>query len=501
MASNPTQLHEKSKSYDWDFTSVERRPKFETKYKMPKKGKDPFRVLIRDYMKMEAEKDDRTHGFLDGAVRTREATRIEPRFAEAMKIMVPQLTNAEYQAVAGCGMIISAVENQELRQGYAAQMLDEVRHAQLEMTLRNYYAKHWCDPSGFDIGQRGLYQHPAGLVSIGEFQHFNTGDPLDVIIDLNIVAETAFTNILLVATPQVAVANGDNAMASVFLSIQSDEARHMANGYGSVMALLENEDNLPLLNQSLDRHFWHAHKALDNAVGWCSEYGARKRPWSYKAQWEEWVVDDFVGGYIDRLSEFGVQAPACLGAAADEVKWSHHTLGQVLSAVWPLNFWRSDAMGPADFEWFENHYPGWSAAYQGYWEGYKALADPAGGRIMLQELPGLPPMCQVCQVPCVMPRLDMNAARIIEFEGQKIALCSEPCQRIFTNWPEAYRHRKQYWARYHGWDLADVIVDLGYIRPDGKTLIGQPLLEMERLWTIDDIRALQYEVKDPLQEA
>jgi len=42
----------------------------------------------------------------------------------------------------------------------------------------NYYAKHWCDPSGFDIGQRGLYQHPAGLVSIGEFQHFNTGDPL-----------------------------------------------------------------------------------------------------------------------------------------------------------------------------------------------------------------------------------------------------------------------------------------------------------------------------------
>jgi len=73
---------------------------------------------------------------------------------------------------------------------------------------------------------------------------------VDVIIDLNIVIETAFTNILLVATPQVAVANGDNAMASVALSIQSDEARHMANGYGSIMALLENEDNVPLLNES-----------------------------------------------------------------------------------------------------------------------------------------------------------------------------------------------------------------------------------------------------------
>ena len=93
------------------------------------------------------------------------------------------------------------------------------------------------------------------------------------------------------------------------LSIQSDEARHMANGYGSVMALLAEEDNLPLLNESLERHFWHSHKTLDALVGWQAEYGARERPWSYKSQWEEWVVDDFVGGYIDRLSRVRRQGP------------------------------------------------------------------------------------------------------------------------------------------------------------------------------------------------
>ena len=58
--------------------------------------------------------------------------------------------------------------------------------------------------------------------------------------------------------------------------------------------------------------------------------------------------------------------------------------------------------------------------------------------------------------------------------------------------------RKQFWARYHGWDLADVILDLGYVRPDGETLIGQPSHSLERLWTIDDIRTIGYEVKDPL---
>jgi methane monooxygenase component A alpha chain/propane monooxygenase large subunit len=498
MASSLTHLHDKTKSYDWDHTTRESGPKFETKYKLPKKGKDPFRVLVRDYMKMEAEKDDRTHGFLDGAIRTREADKMDDRFVEAMKLIIPLLTNAEYQAVAACGMIISTVQSQELRQGYAAQMMDEVRHAQLEMTLRGWYMKNYHDSAGWDIGQKGLFQHPAGLVSIGEFQHFNVGDPLDCMIDLNIVIETAFTNILLVAMPQVAVRNGDNALASVMLSIQSDEARHMANGYGSLMSLVGEPDNIPMINESLERHFWHSHKALDAAVGWGSEYGARDRPWSYKNQWNEWVVDDFVGGFIDRLSEFGVKAPTRLAQAADEVTWSHHTLGQVLSAVWPLNFWRSDAMGPSDFEWFEANYPGWSTHYQGYWEGYKALSDPAGAHLILQELPGLPPICQVCQLPCAMPRLDINTAKIIGLDGKNYAVCSEGCEWIFTTWPEAYKGRKQFWEKYHGWELSEVIRDLGYIRPDGKTLIGQPTLDLERLWTIDDIRNIGYEIKDPL---
>lgn len=124
-------------------------------------------------------------------------------------------------------------------------MMDEIRHTQLQMSLRNYYVKHAKDPAGWDISQRALYQHPGGLVSVGEFQHFNTGDPVDCIVDLNVIIETAFTNILLVAVPQIGVANGDHALATTLLSIQSDESRHMANGYGSLMALLSDERNVP----------------------------------------------------------------------------------------------------------------------------------------------------------------------------------------------------------------------------------------------------------------
>jgi hypothetical protein len=36
------------------------------------------------------------------------------------------------------------------------------------------------------------------------------------------------------------------------------------------------------------------------------------------------------------------------------------------------------------------------------------------------------------------------------------------------------------------------------VRPDGRTLIGQPALDLDRLWTVDDIRAVGYEVTDPM---
>jgi methane monooxygenase component A alpha chain/propane monooxygenase large subunit len=155
-------------------------------------------------------------------------------------------------------------------------------------------------------------------------------------------------------------------------------------------------------------------------------------------------------------------------------------------------------MGPADFEWFEKHYPGWSAVYQPFWEGYAQMLDPSCGHLMLQELPSLPPFCQVCRLPCAMPHPGANEFQLIEVDGQQWPVCSEGCAWMMSTWPGAYKRGRQLWANYHGWDLADVIVDLGLIRPDGKTLMGQPSLDLERLWTIDDIRRIGYEVKDPL---
>ena len=111
----------------------------------------------------------------------------------------------------------------------------------------------------------------------------------------------------------------------------------MANGYGTLLAVLADEKNLPHVNEALERYFWVAHKGLDALVGWQSEYGARTRPWAYRDQWQEWVGRDFFGSYLDQLEEFGVEPPSRYQQAFDDLSFMHHTVGLVFAAIWPLS--------------------------------------------------------------------------------------------------------------------------------------------------------------------
>src|SRR5215510_2213953 len=101
-------VHDKSKRYDWGFDYAIPDPRYKTRYLIPPKGKDPFRVLLRDYMAMESEKDARVFGALDADVRYKTADFAEPRWVEGMKFVVPAFTDAEYQAVKGAGFLWAA---------------------------------------------------------------------------------------------------------------------------------------------------------------------------------------------------------------------------------------------------------------------------------------------------------------------------------------------------------------------------------------------------------
>jgi hypothetical protein len=72
------------------------------------------------------------------------------------------------------------------------------------------------------------------------------------------------------------------------------------------------------------------------------------------------------------------------------------------------------------------------------------------------------------------------------------------CKRNDEDYPGRYTGDRQFFDRYHGWDLAEVVRDLGFLHPDGKTLVGQPHIDDDTpLWTLDDIAACGCEVKSP----
>ena len=111
---------------------------------------------------------------------------------------------------------------------------------------------NYIDPAGFNNSLQAFQGDYAGTIGRQFAEGFITGDAITAAsIYLTIVAETAFTNTLFVAMPAEAAANGDYLLPTVFHSVQSDESRHMQNGYATLLMALADEENHQLLERDL----------------------------------------------------------------------------------------------------------------------------------------------------------------------------------------------------------------------------------------------------------
>jgi propane monooxygenase large subunit len=82
--------------------------------------------------------------------------------------------------------------------------------------------------------------------------------------------------------------------------------------------------------------------------------------------------------------------------------------------------------------------------------------------------------------------------------------CSAECRWLDESNPGRYSGDRNYLDRYHGWEASEVIQDLGFVRADGETLIGQPHLGGAdpdsggpRRWKLSDIRAHGLKLQSP----
>jgi methane monooxygenase component A alpha chain len=451
---------------------------------------------------MEEEKDSRMYGSLtDVITRMGGTARADQRWVESLKFMLPVLTQLELGAGKAANVCVDSLDNAELKCGYMAQVLDEVRHMNQQMYLQRYWAKNWEDPEGF---ARGLALRDRRLPIFGPINALTDGlwneDPFSIAILFQAIAETAYTNVFFTALTELSSINHDAVTPTVFLSIQSDEARHMANGYAGLAAVLSEPDNIPLLQPDVDGAFLQFSMMLSPYNGMLYDYLATERIQSYAEIWDEWVWDDFVGMYFGRLSGFGLEPPRTAQFAREHSRLAGHAAAICHYGAWPLAINRFDPLTERDFEWLELKYPGWYRTYGKFWESYREAADPASGASPFELLPGgrIPANCQTCGHACYLPDPFNASARYAEIGGRQLAFCSEYCEFGYRVAPHRFPNDNWY-TTYNGWPLSRVILEMGLVRNDGKTLLGQPHLRADRLWTLDDIKSSDVVIQDPVR--
>ncbi len=508
-----TKAHKKIQELSWEPTFVTKDPKYKTDYKLTKGGqKDAMKQVMQSYFPMQEEKDHRVYGAIDGAIRGNMWRQVQPRWMEWQKLFLSIIPFPEISAARAMPLLTEALPNPEIHNGLAFQMIDEVRHSTIQMNLKREYMRNYIDPAGFDITERAFSNNYAGTIGRQFGEGFITGDAITACnIYLQVIAETAFTNTLFVAMPSEAAANGDYLLPTVFLSVQSDESRHMNNGYGTLLMALAHDENKDLIERDMRYAWWNNHAVVDAAIGTFIDYGSkdrRKDRESYAEMWRRWVYDDYYRSYLVPLEKYGLTVPHDLVEEAwDRIwnKWYVHNTAQFFATGWFANYWRIDPMTEEDFEWFEHKYPGWYDRFGKWWEHYRDLSEPNGHKPIAFENTGYvyPCRCWTCMVPC-MQREDT----VLDYvDGEWRTYCSETC-----HWTDKVAFREEYNGRptpamgrltgkrewetlYHGWDLEDVFKDLGYVRNDGKTLVPQPHVHFDdsKMWTLDHVRGIEFQ--------
>jgi propane monooxygenase large subunit len=497
-----TATHDRMKHLGWDPTYYQHTPDnalYPSRYKIPTKiGKDPMRQIMGDYLNMQVEKDDRVFGGLDAALRAEVPHKAPLRVLEQIKPLLVTVVGNEIGAFRCMSLLIEAIKSPELQNAYYLQMLDEQRHSGIQMALYRWYMKHQWEPTGWNLGFDAVGKSPAALAAFNMSEQFITGDPIQAAIMTQVVIETGFSNPVNVMYPDVAARNGDFALATVTNSVQSDEARHINNGYATLLYCLEEPDNIPLIEQDIAQMYWCVASFADVAVGVLTDYATvdRSDPSSWLDKFDRWIKDDYYRSYIVNLKKLGINVPESIFERARFRVASGRCHKAAIGAWsdWPFAWYRLDSLDDRDFEWFENAYPGWYDQYGWFWEERKRLKFPDSMALaagLSVEDGG--PLCWTCQQGSFI--VEDRCHRIVEDHTR--FYCSPECKWIDETNPGRFIGQRNFFDYYHGVEYSEVVRDLGYLRPDGKTLVGQPHCEVapEKQWKLADLKAANVHVR------
>jgi len=467
------------------------------------KWDDPFRLTVDAYYRYQAEKDKRLYSVLDGFAQGQgHLTLAHASYLNAMKIFLGGVTPLEYQANRHFAYLARQFNGPGPRFAALCQSIDEMRHAQTEIHTLSNYNKFYAGFHNF------LQQHDRVWylsVTKSYFDDALSAGPFEFLIAIGFSFEYLLTNLLFVPFMSAASFNGDLPTMTFGFSAQSDESRHMTLGLEAIKFILEQDEaNVPIVQEWVDKWFWRGYR-VTGLVAAMLDYMLPRPVMSWKEAFELYFEQQMMNGLFPDLALYGIRPPKHVDQAIREKDhlshWLYDTLYQFSHAA---NF-TTTVPDEEHLDWLAQAYPDtFDQLYRDKWEEMRAL-DQAGKRF---TYPGLPQLCQVCQVPMAF-HADGDPATMAQFcsdhEGEHYNFCSEACKWIFDREPAKYR---QAWLPVHqiyqgncgGPTLPDVMAWYGYREGDSGEFVGSIDDQNRQKWhqQIEDKLGNAHEVETAL---
>ena len=398
---------------------------------------EPYKISYREYVDIQRQKDAGAYSVKAALERMDLRSKVDPGWISTLKLHYGAVSVVEYNAGLMESRFVRWARSPGMRNMGTFGMLDEIRHAQLQLFFPHEYVP---TDRQFDWAHSGMKSNNWGIIAGRHFfdDMMMTRDAVSTSILLNFAFETGFTNLQFIGLSSDAANAGDFSFSKLIQSIQSDEARHAQIGTPMLAMMIENGEK-ERAQRLVDVAFWRSWKLFTILTGIPMDYyiPLDRREGSFKEFMQEWIVTQFVNS----LEDLGLAKPWYWDIFLADIDEHHH--GQQLGTwSWRPTLWFSPAagVGPDERDWLEEKYPGWNDTFGKCWD---VIIENLKRGDVPRTVPGtLPIICNMSNIPIVGTPFKTTQDYPLEYNGRLYHFGSEPDRWIFEQDPERYAAHK-----------------------------------------------------------
>jgi 1,2-phenylacetyl-CoA epoxidase catalytic subunit len=354
---------------------------------------EPFRVSYRDYVAVQREKDSGVRAVAEALSRTNIFSKLDPAHVATSQLHMGTTTMVEQMAVTMQSRFCRFAPSPKWRCISVFGMLDEIRHAQLDLQFSHSLLEH---DDRFDWAQHAFKTNEWGVLAVKNFfdDVMLSADCVEAALATSLTVEHGFTNIQFVALAADAMEAGDINFSNLLSSIQTDEARHAQQGFPTLEVLMDHD---PQRAQTiLDVAFWRSTRLFQTLTGPAMDYYTplAQRKMSFKEFMLEWIVN-----HHERiLMDYGLEKPWYWEEFITSLDQGHHAM-HIGTWYWrPTLFWKPNAgVSKAERRWLNEKYPNWDDDWGVLWD--EIIANLNRGTPENTGPLTLPALCNLTQLP------------------------------------------------------------------------------------------------------